>query len=201
MLSGIFILVLIFFSTFCFTDCIQHTFLFSFLSCVKAIRDLDLHPDFLSNLHLLHLHLHLDLLLIFIFSSISAFLHFLHLLSNSIFTFILTPGAGPDLSDWLCLGAGYASLACFALLAAWLMVSWRVLLLRWRPHFGRHSLSHTVYTFVRELGPRLMASAGQSLESRSPRLPKVVNQHVLCYIPFAFCAIAVKCAQSSSTQL
>lgn len=68
--------------------------------------------------------------------------------------------AGPNLADWLCLGVGYATLACLALLAAWLVLSWRLLLQRWQPHLARHSFTQAMQRLMHGLGPRLLVSAG-----------------------------------------
>lgn len=68
--------------------------------------------------------------------------------------------AGPDLSDWLCLGVGYLSLACLAFTAAWLVVSWKLVWQRWRPRLGHQTLLHLAHTLLHDVWARLITSAG-----------------------------------------
>ena len=71
-------------------------------------------------------------------------------------------GAGPDLSDWLCLAVGYLSLACVAFTAAWLVVSWKVVWQQWRPRLlAQHSLLHLMHRLSQDVWTKLITSAGQ----------------------------------------
>ena len=76
--------------------------------------------------------------------------------------------AGPDLSDWLCLGVGYISLACLAFIVGWMVLSWKVVWQRWRPRLSPHTLLHHLWA-------RLLISAGAILICGSTSLQSSHN--------------------------
>ncbi|KAL0020826.1 hypothetical protein WJX79_004115 [Trebouxia sp. C0005] len=80
--------------------------------------------------------------------------------------------AGPELSDWVCLGVGYISLACLALTVAGMLLSWKVVWQTWRPRLTPHTLLHHFWA-------RLLTSAGQAALMGKVMLVLIIELAVL----------------------
>lgn len=72
-------------------------------------------------------------------------------------------GAGPDLSDWLCLGVGYLSLLGLALSASCLLLSCKALGQWQQPRRLAARLSPYARSALRSAWPKLVSVAGQGL--------------------------------------